>query len=139
MKVTRVAHIAVAAAQMDQMKAVFGDLLGVPLLREARFESGTEMAMYQLGNLEMEVLHNPSPNSLPGRFLQEKGPGYYHICLEVEDLEAALAELSVKGVLALADSPRKGATGTPVVFLDPATTGGLLIELKQDQPTHSEK
>jgi len=120
------------------MKAVFGELLGVPLLHEAQFESGTQMAMYQLGNLQMEVLHNPSPTSLPGRFLKEKGPGYYHMCLEVEDLQAALDELSAKGVKPLADSPRKGATGTSVVFLDPATTGGLLIELKQDQQHVSE-
>lgn len=139
MKVTRVAHIAVASAKMDKMKVLFGDLLGAPLVREARFVSGTEMAMYHLGNLEIEVLHNPSPTSLPGRFLQEKGEGYFHICLEVEDLQSALSELLAKGVKPLADSPNNGSTGTPVVFLDPITTSGLLLELKQDQSKKSEK
>ncbi len=132
MKITRVAHIAVATADLQQMKTVFGDLLGLPLLREARFESGTEMAMYRMGNVQMEVLHNASHTSLPGQFMKDKGPGYYHVCLEVDDLTAALEELAAKGVRVLGDAPKNGASGTPVSFLDPATTGGLLIELAQD-------
>jgi methylmalonyl-CoA epimerase len=132
MKVTRVAHIAVAAEQLDAMKAVFGDLLQLPLLRERRFDSGTEMAMYQAGNLHVEVLHNPSATSLPGAHVREKnGSGLFHICLEVEDFDAAMAELAGKGVKPHPNSPRKGESRSKVVFLDPATTGGILIELAE--------
>lgn len=132
MKIIRVAHVAVAAEQLDAMKAVFGDLLQMPLLRERRFESGTEMAMYQAGNLHVEVLHNPSPTSLPGNHVHQKnGSGFFHICLEVDDFDAALAELTAKGVRLHPNSPRKGESGGKVVFLDPTTTGGLLIELAQ--------
>jgi methylmalonyl-CoA/ethylmalonyl-CoA epimerase len=132
MKIRRIAHVAVAAEQMEAMKAVFGGLFGMPLLKEARFESGTEMAMFQAGDMLLEVLHNASPTSLPGSFLQARGSGWYHICLEVEDLQQALAELAAKGVRTHPNSPRKAAlSGTPVIFLDPATTGGLLIELAQ--------
>ncbi|RZL90165.1 MAG: hypothetical protein EOP73_29505 [Variovorax sp.] len=136
MHVKRVAHIAVATAQLDTMKAVLGDVLGLPLLREARFESGTEMAMFQLGDLNLEVLQNPLPDSLPGRFMRESlnpgsTSGYYHVCLEVDDLQATLKELAAKGARPLGSAPRKGHAGAPVVFLDPATTGGLLIELEQ--------
>ena len=121
MKITRVAHIAIAAEKLDPVKAVFGDLLGLPVLRTARFDSGTEMAMYGIGDMHVEVLHNASAASLPGAFVREKGTGYFHICLEVEDLAAALAELAPKGVRLHPDSPRKGESGAPVVFLDPAT------------------
>ncbi len=132
MKVTRVAHIAIAAERLEAVKAVFGGLLELPLLREARFESGTEMAMYSAGNTHVEVLHNPSPTSLPGSHVHDKGgSGFFHVCLEVEDFEQALAELAEKGVKLHPNSPRKGAEGAPVAFLDPATTGGLLIELAQ--------
>ena len=131
MKITRIAHIAVAAEQLEPVKAVFGDLLGLPMLRAARFESGTEMAMYGIGDMHVEVLHNPSAASLPGAFVQEKGTGYFHLCLEVEDFQEALVELIAKGVRLHPNSPRKGESGASVVFLDPATTGGILIELAQ--------
>jgi methylmalonyl-CoA/ethylmalonyl-CoA epimerase len=130
-KITRIAHIAIAAGQLEPVKAVFGDLLGLPMLRTARFDSGTEMAMYGIGDMHVEVLHNPATASLPGAFVQEKGTGYFHLCLEVEDLPGALAELTATGVKLHPDSPRKGESGAAVVFLDPATTGGLLIELAQ--------
>ncbi len=131
MRVTRIAHIAIAAEKLDEVKAIFGGLLDMPLLKEARFESGTQMAMYEAGNAHVEVLSNPSPESLPGGFVRKNGTGYFHVCLEVENLEQALAELTAKGVRTHPNSPRKGAMGGSVVFLDPATTGGLLIELAQ--------
>ena len=82
MKINRVAHIAIAAEQLEAVKAVFGGLFELPLLREARFASGTEMAMYEAGNLHVEVLHNPLPTSLPGSHVHDKGTGYFHVCLE---------------------------------------------------------
>jgi methylmalonyl-CoA epimerase len=137
MKVIRVGHIAVAAEQLDAIQAVFGDLLQMPLLRTRRFDSGTEMAMYEAGNLHVEVLHNPSPNSLPGQHVQEKnGNGFFHICLEVDDFDGAVTELMAKGVKLHPQSPRKGESGGKVVFLDPTTTGGLLIELTQADDAH---
>ena len=132
MKVTRVAHIAIAAEQLEAVKAVFGGMLEMPLLKEACSESGTSMAMYEAGNTHVEVLHNPSADSMTGGHVRARGTGYFHICLEVDDFEQALAELTAKGVKVHPNSPRKGAMGSPVVFLDPATTGGLLIELVQD-------
>jgi len=131
MKVNRVAHIAVAAEQLEAAQAVFGDLLGLPLLKQDRFASGTRMAMYSAGNMHVELLHNPASDSLPGAFVQARGSGFFHICLEVDDLAEALAELAAKGVRIHPRSPRHGAAGHPVAFLDPDTTGGLLLELTQ--------
>lgn len=131
MKITRIAHIAVAAKQMEPIKAVFGDLFNLPVVHESRLANNTEVAMYGIGEMHIEVLHNPSASSITGGFLEEKGSGYFHICLEVENLEAALAELTAKGVKLHEKSPRKGVVSSSVVFLDPATTGGLLIELAE--------
>lgn len=131
MNIRRVTHIAIAAEQLNTMKSVFGNMLGLPVVQEARFDSGTEMAMYDAGNLHLEVMHNPSPSSIPGRFVHEKGSGYFHICLEVDNLGDALGELEAKGVRVLDSGIKKGASGGSVTFLDPTTTGGILIELSQ--------
>ena len=138
MKVNRVAHIAVAAECLEAAQAVFGGLLGLPVLKQDSFASGTRMAMYEAGNLHVEVLHNPSSDSLPGAFVQARGSGFFHICLEVDDLAEALAELAAKGVRVHPRSPRHGAAGYPVAFLDPDTTGGLLLELAQSPPSHGQ-
>lgn len=131
MKITRIAHVAIAAEHMEPIKAVFGDLLSLPMVHEARLDNGTEVAMYGIGDMHVEVLHNPSASSITGGYFEEKGSGYFHICLEVENLEEALAELTAKGVKLHEKSPRKGVVSSSVVFLDPATTGGLLIELAE--------
>lgn len=132
MKVKRVAHVAVAAEAMGPVQEIFGDLFAMPLLKEDTFASGTRMAMYDAGNLHVEVLHNASPESLPGSHVRGKGgTGFFHVCLEVENLQEALAELAARGVKLHPNSPRKGATGSSVAFLDPAATGGLLIELAE--------
>lgn len=58
--------------------------------------------------------------------------GIHHACYRVEDLSAALTELAQCGVTPLGDGvPVTGASGLPIIFLDPATTGGSLVELKQ--------
>ncbi|MGE4337094.1 MAG: VOC family protein [Pigmentiphaga sp.] len=138
MKITRISHIAIATDSLNEMKSVFGNLLGLPVVQEARFESGTELAMYDAGNLQIEVMHNPSPASVPGRFVHDNGPGYFHICLEVEHLGKALEELAAKGVRILDSGIQKGAGGGAVTFLDPTSTGGLLIELSQAPDTEND-
>jgi len=131
MKVNRVAHIAVAAEQLEAAQAVFGDLLGLPLLTQDRFASGTRMAMYSAGETYLELLQSDKPDSGTNRWIAERGEGLFHICLEVEDIDEALAELAAKGVRIHPRSPRHSAAGHPVAFLDPDTTGGLLLELTQ--------
>ncbi len=63
------------------------------------------------------------------RFLDKRGPGLHHVCLEVEDLDEALASLKAAGVPLIDEVPRPGARGHRVAFLHPAATGGVLFEL----------
>ncbi len=61
--------------------------------------------------------------------LAEKGEGYYHICFEVEDIDAAVAEMKTKNVKLLNEEPMGGHGGSRIVFLNPESTGNFLIEL----------
>ena len=61
--------------------------------------------------------------------LRQHGPGIQHVAFEVEDLEAALKELSGRGVQTLGDAPVLGAGGMRIAFLDPQAFGGVLVEL----------
>ena len=57
--------------------------------------------------------------------------GMHHICIEVPDVTAAIAELKSKGIRVLSDEPKIGAHGKPVVFLHPKDCGGVLTELEE--------
>ena len=65
------------------------------------------------------------------RWIEEHGEGLFHICLEVEDIDSALTELREKGVKLLDEVPRVGHGGARIAFLDPESTGNLLIELAE--------
>lgn len=55
----------------------------------------------------------------------------HHICLEVDNIENAVADLKEKKVRLLSDKPKIGAHGKPVIFLHPKDCGGVLIELEE--------
>jgi methylmalonyl-CoA/ethylmalonyl-CoA epimerase len=67
-----------------------------------------------------------------GKFLAKRGPGIHHVCFEVDDIDAAVAELVAKGVRMIDAAPRAGAHGCRVAFIHPAETGGVLMELSQE-------
>lgn len=87
-------------------------------------------AFLPIGESRLELLEPTDASSTIARFL-EKRSGLHHVCLLVEDLDAALAELKSRGVRLIDESPRPGAGGSRVAFVHPKAAGGVLIELKQ--------
>ena len=62
------------------------------------------------------------------RFLEKRGEGLHHVCMEVDDIRVSLAELKSQGVELIDEEPREGLTGT-IAFLHPAALHGVLVEL----------
>jgi methylmalonyl-CoA/ethylmalonyl-CoA epimerase len=44
-----------------------------------------------VGETYIELLESASPDSGVSQWIREKGSGLFHICLEVDDIEGALA------------------------------------------------
>jgi len=53
--------------------------------------------------------------------------------VQVNDLTAAAHQLSTENGVRALGQPRTGAHGHPVLFLHPADTHGVLVELQQTQ------
>jgi len=87
-------------------------------------------AFLPVGESHLELLEPTDPSSLVAKFL-EKRSGLHHVCVLVDNLEQALAEMKAKGVLLIDETPRFGAGGAKVAFVHPKATGGVLLELKQ--------
>ncbi|HBC53695.1 MAG TPA: methylmalonyl-CoA epimerase, partial [Alphaproteobacteria bacterium] len=82
---------------------------------------------------KIELLEPLGDNSPIAGFLKNnpKG-GMHHLCYEVEDIEAACAQMRAQGAtITGTGEPRIGAHGKPVVFLHPKDFCGTLIELEQ--------
>ena len=132
MKFKRVEHVAIAVKNMSKMQEIFENKLGIKMEYEEDFPKyNTKIAMYPIGDTYLEVLESNDPKTETSRWIDEHGEGLFHICLEVEDIDTALMELMEKGVKLIDEVPRIGHGGARIAFLDPESTGDLLIELAE--------
>lgn len=130
MKVKRIEHVAIAVKSIAAMRDIFEKKLGIEMEYEEELpQYRTKLAMFPIGETYLELLESDKPDSGTNKWIAERGEGLFHLCLEVEDIEAALAELKGKGVALIDETPRTGHGGTRIAFIDPKSTGGLLFEL----------
>lgn len=135
MKVKRVEHIAIAVRDLEGAKRIFEGKLGFALeYQEELPQYGTRLAMYPVRETYLELLQAMREGTETDRWIAERGEGLCHICLEVEDIQGALAELKGKGVGLLDEVPRVGHRNTRIAFLDPRSTANVLIELVEIPP-----
>jgi methylmalonyl-CoA/ethylmalonyl-CoA epimerase len=130
MKVKRIEHIAIAVKSMATMREVMEEKLGLSLEYEEHLpQYHTRLAMYPIGQTYLELLEADSPESETAEWIATHGEGLFHICLEVDHIEDALAELKQKGVALIDEKPRTGHANSRIAFLNPKSTGNVLIEL----------
>ncbi|MFP6709266.1 MAG: VOC family protein [Alphaproteobacteria bacterium] len=135
MKIKRVEHIAIAVHNMAESMAMLKNTLGLELDYEETIGS-TKLAMFPVGETSLELLEAESPTSPVADWIEERGQSLFHLCFEVEDIYAALDELRAKGVKLLDETPKAGHGGSRIAFLDPASTGDILIELAEPPVGH---
>ncbi len=132
MAAPRVNHIAVAVRDTASALHLYADVLGLRAHPTTRLESEGVLATFlDSDGLRLEILEPLSDESPVGRFLDKRGEGLHHVCLEVPDLAAACAELSARGYNLVDEVPHRGADGHLLAFLHPRSTNGVLIELYQ--------
>ena len=126
-------HIGIAVHDIDQSYEQYRELLGAELSGRDVVESqGVEVAFLQLpGATRLELVAPVDDDSAVARFLAGRGPGLHHICVLVEDIEAALAELRDAEVELIDERPRSGSLGSKIAFVHPKVLGGVLLELKE--------
>ena len=135
MKIQRVEHIAIAVDSLRQSMDLLQNTFGINVEYEEQIGQ-TRLAMLPVGETYLELLEGQGPESGVTTWIKEKGTGLFHICFEVEDIDGALAELTAKGVKLRDETPRIGHGGARIAFIDPASTGNVLIELAELAPGH---
>jgi LAO/AO transport system kinase len=127
----RIDHLGIAVRSLDQALKFYEDQLGLKTaMRELVAQEKVNVAMLPLGDPRIELLEPSEPDSVIAKFIEKRGEGLHHVALKVPDLNAAVARLKAAGARLL-NEPRPGAGGHIYVFVHPASTGGVLLELIQ--------
>jgi len=124
-------HIGIAITDSDQAIKLYSNLGLVHSTTEEISEQGVKAYIFPAGKTRIELLSPTREDSPIARFLSRKGQGLHHIAFLVEDINKALVTCVENNIKPLDTVPRIGAEGNLIAFLDPRTTGGVLIELTQ--------
>jgi methylmalonyl-CoA/ethylmalonyl-CoA epimerase len=123
-------HIAIAVRDLDAALAFYRDALGLEMAERREVpEEGVEIAFLPAGDGEIELLRPLDEAGGVARFLEKHGEGLHHVCLAVEDIEAAMERLRAAGAQLLSEGLRVDVHGTRYVFVHPRSARGVLLEL----------
>ena len=129
----RVHHVAVVVRDLDQSLSFYRDRLGLTVELVLPIDSdGVTIAFLAVGESKVELVMPTDPSTGVARFLDARGEGFHHVCLEVADIAAELNRLAGEGVELIDNEPRPGAEG-PVAFIHPRSCNGVLVELIEAQ------
>ncbi|KAA0266326.1 MAG: methylmalonyl-CoA epimerase [Chloroflexi bacterium] len=125
-------HVAVVVEDMEKSLAFWRDALGIELheLRDVPAEK-SQVAFLPLAGAEVELVMPTTDDSGIAKYLAKRGQGMHHLCLEVDDIEAMMAQLKGKNIRLINEEARTGADGKKYAFIHPESSGGVLVELYQ--------
>jgi methylmalonyl-CoA/ethylmalonyl-CoA epimerase len=129
-RVKRIDHIAVVVSDVDAALSFWRDALGMELshLEDVPAEK-SQVAFLPVGESEIELVLPTDPDTGLARYLEKRGPGMHHICLEVDDIQTMLDRLKDKGVQLINDRPLTGSNGKKYAFIHPKSAFGVMVEL----------
>lgn len=126
----KINHIAVVVEDIDQALKFWQDALGLGLKRrEHNEDEAVDIAFLPIGESQIELIAPFTEDSGVARYLDKRGAGMHHLCIDVPDIEEAMQSLSEKGYEMINETPRTNSHGTRYAFIHPRSTGGVMIEL----------
>jgi methylmalonyl-CoA/ethylmalonyl-CoA epimerase len=127
------AHVGILLPELDSALELFRDRLGVAVRGpEEEPELGLRILWVTVGDTVLEFIAPTREDSRAAAAVARGETGVHHVALAVEGLDELLATLQGAGVPLRDTTPRNGAHGSRVAFLDPAASGGALFELVED-------
>ncbi|MGD9049375.1 MAG: methylmalonyl-CoA epimerase [Anaerolineae bacterium] len=125
----KIDHIGIVVRDIREALRVYETALGLPLEEVSDVpDQKVQVAFLPIGESNIELVQPTSDDTGIARYLAKRGEGIHHLCIEIEDIEAALAQLKAQDVPLIDETPRRGAHGR-VAFVHPKGAHGVLIEL----------
>ncbi|HHX09114.1 MAG TPA: methylmalonyl-CoA epimerase [Chloroflexi bacterium] len=129
--ITKVNHIAIVVRDIEESLKFWEESLGLKLDHiEVVPSQHSKVAFIPVGDSEIELVQPTSTETGLYAYLEKRGEGMHHLCMEVDDIDAKLAELKEKGVR-LINEEAEVLPGRKMAFIHPKAGNGVLIELYQ--------
>jgi methylmalonyl-CoA epimerase len=132
-RLRRLDHVVVAVRELEEAAQAWEHSLGLKVQRVFQpAGSNLRLASLPAGNAFVELAQPLTPDHRLAAFMDERGEGLFSLCIEVDDLEAAVAELRGQGVQV--SDPEPGVwEGTRLARISPESAHGVAIQLLQRQ------
>ncbi len=128
-KIKKIDHVAIVVKDIDSALGFWRDALGLTLDHLENVPSqASKVAFIPVGDSEVELVRPTDPQSGMAKYLDKRGEGLHHLCVEVDDIEGMLKGLKEKGVTLINDEPIT-LPGRRMAFIHPKSANGVLIEL----------
>jgi methylmalonyl-CoA/ethylmalonyl-CoA epimerase len=123
-------HLAIVVDALDDALKFWRDALGLELTAtEENPGESVNIGFLKVGDSAIELLEPTNEDSGIGNYLAKKGAGMHHICLEVEDIRAAMDRLRQYDIELINDEPKLRDDGITYCFIHPKSAFGVLVEL----------
>ena len=138
LRVKRVNRFSIAVEDLGEARALYERVFAAPYSYGDDYQQDAYLAaVMRLGDATFELLAPTSQRSPIARFLEKRGPGLYHITLEVENLDEAVKEAESLGLMVAGRQeygPRAEYLQWREVYLHPRDVMGVFYALVEITP-----
>ncbi|MFC1995006.1 methylmalonyl-CoA epimerase [Chloroflexota bacterium] len=128
-------HIGIAVKNLEEALKVYVNVLGAQTGQIHRWpKTGLGAVMLTLGNSKIELMEPIGTEGPLAKFIENRGEGIHHICIEVDNIDKTLESLSAQGVWLIDNEARQGLEGK-IAFIHPKAMNGVLVELVEKEPS----
>ena len=128
-KIKKINHVAILVEDIDDALGFWRDQLGLELDHVEDVPSQASIVAFMpVGEGEVELVQPTEVNTGLAKYLEKRGEGMHHLCIEVEDIVSMLKQLQEKGVSLINEEPLD-LPGRRMAFIHPKSANGVLVEL----------
>lgn len=129
MTIKKLNHVAIAVKDIEAALDFWEDKLGLKLdyIEEVPSEA-SRVAFIPVGDSLIELVQPTRDDTGMAAFLEKRGEGIHHLCVEVENIDETFNALKEKGVRLINTEPQV-LPGRKMAFIHPKAANGVLVEL----------
>ena len=128
-QIKKINHVAIVVKDIDESLKFWATALGLELHHVEDVPSqASKVAFIAVGESEIELVQPTTEDSGMAAYLEKRGEGMHHLCVEVDDIEAKMQELKDAGIRLINDVPQV-LPGRKMAFIHPKSASGVLVEL----------
>ena len=130
--IKKINHIGIAVTSLEAQIPFYRDVLGFKSLGEEEVpDQKVKVAMFEVGEVKIELLEPTSEDSPIAKYLEKKGDGIHHIAYETDGIISEIKHIEDSEIQMLDKVAREGAHDTKIAFLHPKSSGRILTEICQ--------